>query len=96
MNELVDEHTDGRSLGFLGEHGVNVLELNVALDPRPELVGLAWPPRLGDDQAEWLAAAVKRRSAIPDQMSSTTPKGHAPERNPYALERRQPTAKPRM
>ena len=32
VNSLIKDHTQGRSLGFLGEKGVNVLELNLALD----------------------------------------------------------------
>lgn len=32
VEDLISAHTDGRSLGLLGEPGVNVLELNIALD----------------------------------------------------------------
>ncbi len=32
VQKLIKENTDGRSLGFFGEPGVNVLELNLALD----------------------------------------------------------------
>jgi potassium-transporting ATPase KdpC subunit len=32
VQRLIGDNTDGRSLGFLGEPGVNVLELNLALD----------------------------------------------------------------
>jgi K+-transporting ATPase ATPase C chain len=32
VDELISDHTDGRFLGVVGEPGVNVLELNIALD----------------------------------------------------------------
>ncbi len=35
VQEEVKKATDGRSLGFLGEPGVNVLKLNIALDNLP-------------------------------------------------------------
>lgn len=38
LRELIDDNTEGRSLGFLGESGVNVLLLNLGLDR------LAGPP----------------------------------------------------
>jgi K+-transporting ATPase ATPase C chain len=36
VEKLVENHTDGRTLGFIGEPRVNVLELNIAVR---ELVG---------------------------------------------------------
>ena len=35
VRELIQENTDGRDLGVFGEPGVNVLNLNLALDASP-------------------------------------------------------------
>jgi K+-transporting ATPase ATPase C chain len=32
VRQLIDDHTDGRFLGLVGEPGVNVTELNLALE----------------------------------------------------------------
>ncbi len=37
VEELISAHTDGRELGALGEPGVNVLELNIALEEEAPL-----------------------------------------------------------
>ena len=37
VEDLISAHTDGRFLGVLGEPGVNVLELNIALDEEAPL-----------------------------------------------------------
>jgi len=39
VEDLISAHTDGRSLGVLGEPGVNVLRLNIALDEEAPIEG---------------------------------------------------------
>lgn len=47
LKKLIAENTDGRDLGFLGEPGVNVLTLNVALDKVAPVVLPATTPTTG-------------------------------------------------
>jgi K+-transporting ATPase ATPase C chain len=39
VRELIDDNTDGRFIGFIGEKGVNVLLLNIALDEAATTTG---------------------------------------------------------
>jgi potassium-transporting ATPase KdpC subunit len=45
VHKLVEQYTDARSLGLLGEPGVNVLRMNVALDKAAPVAASATAPR---------------------------------------------------
>ena len=44
------------------------------------------------DRPHWGGCALRRATATPAQINSTTPKGQAPDKNPYTLDSTQPSA----
>ncbi len=64
--ELIKQHTDQPSLGFLGDPGVNVLMLNIALD---KLAPIAPTP----PASPAAATAASAPAAVPASASATGP-----------------------